>query len=127
MKDEDQTTAAAPASTVPNEMFASDAVLERTVELADGTKHTMYFKEVPVVDFRRHMDGQRSENVNVRAKSIAHLIAASVVEPNGQPAMSVAQASKLKPGPANALFLMIMEINGATAPTPAAAGDDEGN
>ncbi|MVW72132.1 hypothetical protein [Bordetella sp. 15P40C-2] len=116
------------ASTIPDDMFASDVVHERTVELADGRRHKLYFKELPMVEYRLLTEAERSQDPSVRAKSAAGIIAASVVEPDGTPAMTVERAAALKPGAATAIFRAILELNGALTPVVAESeAEAEGN
>lgn len=94
-------------------LFISDAVHEKEVELPDGKKHKLYFKELPAVEFRRFQVAQQSEDDEKRAVSIAPLIAASLVNADGTPAITLERALQLKPAPMNAIFTAIMEVNGA--------------
>lgn len=92
--------------------FASQEVQEREVTLSDGTKHTLYFKELPAVEFRKFQLAESSEDEDVRATSIAKLIAASLVEKDGKPALSVKQALQLKGAAANSIMTAILDVNG---------------
>ncbi|ARP86297.1 hypothetical protein [Bordetella genomosp. 9] len=91
-------------------LFASAEVQEREVTLPDGGKHKLYFREASAVDFRKFVFAQRSEDEDRQAASISQLIAACVCEPDGKPALTVEQASRLKPAAANAIFSIIMEM-----------------
>jgi hypothetical protein len=92
--------------------FASQEVQEREVTLSDGTKHTLYFKELPAVEFRKFQLAENSEDEDVRAASIAKLIAASLVEKDGKPALTVKQALQLKGAAANSIMSAILDVNG---------------
>lgn len=114
-------------SSVPDDLFVTDEVHERKVELSDGKTHKLYFKELSAVDFRRLTEAQQSKDPDVRAKAVAAIISASVVEPDGRQAMTVERAAKLKPIPAGAIFRKILELNGAVNSAVEGSGDGEGN
>jgi hypothetical protein len=97
---------------LPNTFFTSQEVQEREVTLADGTKHTLCFKELPAVEFRKFQMAESSEDEEVRAASIAKLIAASLVEKDGKPALTMKQALQLKGAAANAIMSAILDVNG---------------
>jgi hypothetical protein len=92
--------------------FASQEVQEREVTLSDGSKHALFFKELPAVEFRKFQLAESSEDEDVRATSIAKLIAASLVEKDGKPALTVKQALQLKGAAANAIMTAILDVNG---------------
>jgi hypothetical protein len=93
-------------------LFVSDKLHERTVELTDGSKHVLHFKELPAVTFRAFHLAEKSSDEDVQAGSMAKLIAASLCDPDGKPAMSYAKALTLKPAAANALVQEILAVNG---------------
>ena len=97
---------------LPNTFFTSQEVQEREVTLSDGTKHTLCFKELPAVEFRKFQMAESSEDEEVRAASIAKLIAASLVEKDGKPALTFKQALQLKGAAANAIMSAILDVNG---------------
>lgn len=92
-------------------LFVSDTVFDRPVTLADGSQHTFWFKEVPAVAFRAFQIAEHSFDDEVRASSMCKLIAASVCEPDGKPAMTFEQAQKLKPAVMNALMKEVLLVN----------------
>jgi hypothetical protein len=73
--------------------FVSTELQEREVELADGSKHVLYFKELPAIEFRRFALAEQSENENVKATSIAKLIAASLCDADGKLAITFSPRS----------------------------------
>ena len=85
---------------------------EVEVELPDGSKHMLHFKELPAVEFRKFQMAENSEDDEVRASSIAKLIAMSLVEPDGKPALTIKEAVKLNSAAANAIMAAILDING---------------
>jgi hypothetical protein len=98
--------------------FVSDTIHEKEVTLADGKKHTLYFRELDTVAFRKFQIAERSDDENERAQSVAKLIVASLCEPDGKPAMSFEKAKRLKPSVSNAILSAIFALN--------SPGDDAG-
>lgn len=92
--------------------FVSTEIHERKLKLADGSEHTLHFRELPVAVYRKFQIAESSEDEDIRAGSMAKLIAASLCEPDGTPAMTYEQALQLKPGPTNKLFAVILSLNG---------------
>jgi hypothetical protein len=92
-------------------LFVSDTIHEKEVELPDGKKHTLYFKELPAIEFRKFSKAELSEDEEVQSSSMARLVVASLCEPDGKPAITLAKAKKLKAGPMNAIISAIMEVN----------------
>nr|AMP48223.1 hypothetical protein [uncultured bacterium] len=97
---------------LPSSFFAASDVQSREVELPDGSKHTLYFKELPAVEFRKFQLAENSEDEDVKASSIAKLIAASLVESDGKPAITLKDAIKLNSAAANSIMSAILDVNG---------------
>lgn len=91
--------------------FVSDDIRERKVALADGTEHTLHFRELPAIEFRKFGLAERSDDDEVRAEAMVRLIAASLCEPDGKPAMTLDQARRLKSHVAGALFEAVLDVN----------------
>jgi hypothetical protein len=92
--------------------FVSEAVHERTVRMPDGAEHTLYFREVSAVEFRKFAFAEQSGDEQVQAGSAAKLVAASLCEPDGKPAITYAQALKLKPAAMKELLAATLAVNG---------------
>jgi hypothetical protein len=97
---------------LPTTFFTSQEVHEREVTLADGSKHVLYFKELPAIEFRKFQMAETSDDEDTRAASVAKLIAVSLVEKDGKPAITAKQAAQLKGAAANALMSAILDVNG---------------
>ena len=93
-------------------LFVSADVKTREVELPNGEKHTLHFKELPAVEFRKFQLAESSENEEVKAQSMIKLIVASLCEPDGKPALTVKDAARLNSSAANAIIAAILEVNG---------------
>lgn len=93
-------------------LFVSATVHERDVELPDGKKHKLYFKEVPATEWRRFAMAERSDDEDARVNSVVILITSSLVNADGTPGITFERASMLKPAPMNAIFSAVLEVNG---------------
>lgn len=95
--------------------FVSTTLHERPVTLPDGSTHRLHFRELSAAQVRGYQIAERSADEEVQAGAIAKLIASSVCEPDGTPAMTYDRARLLKPQAANALMAEILAINGMAA------------
>lgn len=92
--------------------FISPELHQRPVELPDGSKYTLHFRELAVSQMRAYQLAQQAEDEEVRAGAVAKLIAFSVCEPDGTPALTYEKALTLRPLAANALMAVIYALNG---------------
>jgi hypothetical protein len=97
-------------------LFVSDTIHERTVTLADGTKHVLHFREVPAAVFRQYYRAEQSEDDAIAAGSMPLLIAASLCDKDGKPAITFEKASTLKVNVMTAIFTAILDVNGFNSP-----------
>lgn len=98
-------------------LFVSDKVVKKEVELPDGSKHELYFRELSHVDFRKYIMAEQSDNDDEKAQSTAKLIALSLCDENGKPALDLKQALKLNISATTAIANAIMQVNGFGAET----------
>ena len=98
-------------------LFVSDKVVKKEVELPDGSKHELYFRELSHVDFRKYIMAEQSDNDDEKAQSTAKLIALSLCNENGSPALDFKQALKLNISATTAIANAIMQVNGFGAET----------
>lgn len=99
--------------TLNQSLFTSDAVHEREITLGDGTKHVLYFREIPSSEFRKLQTSSKSDDQQEIAAS--KLIARSLCNPDGTDAITQEDAAKLKQGVRFAIALAIGEVNGIGA------------
>jgi len=92
--------------------FTKNELQVREVELPDGSKHSIHFRELPAIEFRKFQIAEASNDDEKRASAMTALIAASVCTPDGKPGMNAKQAAKLTPFAANALVNAILDVNG---------------
>jgi hypothetical protein len=95
-----------------DDLFVSDALIERAVEIG-GKVHKLHFREIPAVEFLRFTRLTQEGNDDRRDGAAAKLVAASVCNPDGTPAMTYEKALTLKSGPLNVIFAVVLDINGA--------------
>lgn len=95
----------------PASLFVSPEVKPRDVALPNGEIHTLYFREVSAKEFRRVYFAEGQDDAE-RELAVAQLIAASLCEPDGAPAMTVDQALTLKGVAINAILGEISVVNG---------------
>jgi len=91
--------------------FVSAQVHAREVELPDGSKHTLHFKEVPHTEFRRFQLAQESPDESERLRCVAQLIASSLCTASGEPVLSSDKAATLSAAGANALMKAVLGVN----------------
>jgi hypothetical protein len=94
-----------------DDLCITDEIHKKDIVLGDGKKRTMYFREMDTVAFRKFQIAEGSADEDERAAAIPRLVAASLCEPDGSPALTLAEAKRLKPKVSNALMAAILEIN----------------
>lgn len=97
---------------IADAFFTKAELQVREVELPDGSKHSIHFRELAAIEFRKFQIAENSQDDDKRASAMTALIAASVCEPDGTPSMTAKQAAKLSPFAANAIVNVILEVNG---------------
>lgn len=112
---------------LPASLFISDLIHEKTVALPDGSEHVLHFKELPAVEFIKFSRLAQEGSEDARAGASAKLIAASLCEADGKPAMKYEQALKLRTPALNALFAAVMEINGDKPGNPLPSAENDGS
>lgn len=91
--------------------FVSPSVNKRTVQLADGTEHELYFCKVSSYEYNRFLHHLGSKVADDRAEAPHILVAASLCEPNGKPVLTLEKSKSLKPEVLDLLFEKAFEIN----------------
>jgi len=93
-------------------LFISEKVEERTIELDDGTKEVMWFRALPNTAFERYAIWTNSADENVVASAHARLLALGLCDPEGNDAISVALAERIKRPVMLRLIGALLEVNG---------------
>lgn len=92
--------------------FVSGELRELPVEMGDGTKRPVHFRELSFVQRSAFQNAKASEDEEVRAGALAKVIASSVCDPDGKPGLTYEDAKRLKPKVADSMLRNILEING---------------
>lgn len=95
---------------LPAALFRSDELLLREITLGDGSAHRLHFREMTHAQEIKMRELARSDGDHV-----SYMIACSLCDADGQPAISEADAGNLKRGVRNAMVTAIMDINGGGA------------
>ena len=93
-------------------LFVSTEVVEREVELPDGKKHKLFFKELTAADIARYVNALNSSDEEVNVLANPKLLALSLCEADGKPAITIEQALQLKPGVIGPILEALREVNG---------------
>lgn len=104
------------------QFFTSSKIEERTVEMGDGTQHVLWFRHLTNVEVERVRIAMRSADDEVAAGAFARMVSLSLCEPDGKPAISYDQASRLKPDVMDRIVDAALDLNGLKK-KPAAAAD----
>ena len=91
-------------------LFLSVALNKRTITLPDGTEHALLFKEAGSGVFRAYW--RADADADAQDLAAARLIAASLVNEDGSPAITVERAAQLKPAVSGQIVAAILEVNG---------------
>lgn len=92
--------------------FVSTEVREREVELPDGKKHKLYFKELTAADIGRYVNALNSQDEEQQIWANPRLIALSLCNADGTQAVTKEQAINLKPGVVGAILEAVRDVNG---------------
>jgi hypothetical protein len=106
-----------------SQLLIGDAVVEREVEMVDGSKAVMHFRELPNTAFERHAIWSSSKDEAVQASAAARLVSMALCEPDGKPALTVEQAERIKRPLLVRLLNVVFEVNGMIKPKKAEAGN----
>jgi hypothetical protein len=95
---------------IPAALFRSDELQKRSITLADGSVHTLYFREMT-----HAQELKMREIAKVDGDHVSYMIACSLCDESGALAVSEADAANLKRGVRNAVVSAVLDINGGGA------------
>ena len=101
---------------LPASFFVSATIHERRVKLGDGEEHVLHFRELPWAEWHKAADLEASEDEDRRAAAACQLIAASLCDAEGKPAITVADALRLRADVVAAMVAAIRDVNGRSKP-----------
>lgn len=97
-----------------DKLFISGTIEERTIELGDGTKETLFFKHLPNTAFERYAIWVNSADEDTMATAAARLVSMGLCEPDGSPALTFERAQTLKRDVLKRVFRALIEVNEPT-------------
>ena len=92
-------------------LFASSEVEAHEIELGDGSKHKLYFKEATAGAYARYVTALTSDDDGIKSGAAAHLVAACLCEPDGSPAITSEQVLNLRIDVSERILRKVFEIN----------------
>lgn len=93
-------------------LFISDELAERTIELADGSKHVLFFRQLPNTAFEKYAIWCSSADEDVVAKASARLLALGLCDAEGKPAIDAERAERIKRPVMQRMVSALLEVNG---------------
>lgn len=102
--------------TLDNALFRSAEPIAHNVTLPDGTTHALYFRQLPRKRFLAYWHAIEKAKDDDDAVDLANatLIAESLCEPDGSPAMSAERAMMLTIGAMQSISTAILVVNKMT-------------
>lgn len=93
-------------------LFISEAIVEKTVELGDGSTHVLHFKELPNTAFEKYAIWCSSADEDVVAKASARLLALGLCDAEGKPVIDAVKAERLKRPVMQRMVKALLDVNG---------------
>jgi hypothetical protein len=110
---------------LPAAFFVSQDIAEREVTLADGSVHKLRFREPSARTMRRYYSAAQTPSSDELDTAVAEMIAAALVDADGQQVLTVEQALTLK---FEVQAAMVVAIRGGTRPgKPSSAAPKTGS
>ncbi|WP_447639583.1 hypothetical protein [Pandoraea norimbergensis] len=91
--------------------FVSPEVVGKDVQLKDGSTHKLHFRRVSSYDYQRFLNCLRSPSIDDRGMAYHVLVAASLCDEDGKPALSLEKAKELEEGVLERLFAAALDLN----------------
>lgn len=89
---------------------ASDVLVEKEVELADGKRHKLFFKEIPGIKLSTILRKINSADDDEKANGTVSLILSSVCNEDGTPGLTEDFVLRLKTKPLNNIFSAALDV-----------------
>ena len=97
--------------TLPESFFISPEIHAREIELPDGKKHTLYFRELSAAEWSRYSRESKSKDVAISDNAIPRIIAAGLCTESGETVMDPARAATLKGPVMNRMFDALVKLS----------------
>lgn len=102
---------------LPASLFQpAETVVERTVALADGSSHKLWFRLLPNSVIERYGIHRAARDEEVVAMAPTWLVAQGLCDPQGLPVLSVPEADRLKREVLIRMANEILDVNGFAPP-----------
>lgn len=95
-----------------DQFFISDEIAEREIELGDGSKHVLHFKQLPNTVFERYALWNASADEDVVAKASCRLIVLGLCDAEGKPVLELEQAERIKRPVLQRMVKALFDVNG---------------
>lgn len=96
-------------------LFIPSTVESREIELADKTKHTLFFRHLGVQAWERFAMQSHSHDEEVASLAAARLLAEGLCDEAGKPALKLEDVLRLKRSVFRRMFSALLEVNSYTA------------
>ena len=106
-----------------SKFMIGDGVVEREIEMMDGSKAVLHFRELPNTAFEKHAAWASSGDEEVAASAVARLVSMSLCDADGKLAMTQQQAERIKRPLLGRFLNAVYDVNGMLKPKKAEAGN----
>ena len=104
-------------------LFITSEIVERTIELGDGSKHVLFFKQLPNTAFEKYAIWCSSADEDVVATASARLLAMGLCDADGKTVIDAQQAEMIKRPVMQRMVRALLDVNGY-GPTKDKPGND---
>lgn len=94
------------------EFFISDEIAEKEIELADGSKHILHFKQLPNTAFEKYAMWLNSADEDVVSKASVRLLVMGLCDAEGKAVVTLEQAERIKRPVLQRMAKALFEVNG---------------
>lgn len=93
-------------------LFITSEIAERTIELGDGSKHVLFFKQLPNTAFEKYAQWNVSADEDVAASAAARLVALGLCDADGNQVLDAEKAMTIKFQVLRRMVNALLEVNG---------------
>lgn len=94
------------------QFFISDEIAEKEIELADGSKHILHFKQLPNTAFEKYAMWLNSADEDVVSKASVRLLVMGLCDAEGKAVLNAEQAERIKPTVVKNMVKALFDANG---------------
>lgn len=93
-------------------LFITSEIAERTIELGDGSKHVLFFKQLPNTAFEKYAIWCASADEDVVATASARLLALGLCDADGKAVIDAERAEQIKRPVMQRIVSALLDVNG---------------